>query len=75
MKLLSIIAIIFLLVTWKTVDRLPVSMRDNFSRSAKKLAAEKALKINYYNLCTTMNVHRKYQRKQDILIWNWDKTK
>ena len=55
-----------LLVTCKRLDRMLPIMWDDSSRSAKNLAAEKALK-KYYNLCTKLNVCGKYQVKTSYI--------
>ena len=66
LKILLIIKVDQLLVTWKMVDRMLQRMWDNFSRWALNFGFWKGKKM-YYNLCTKLKVCRKYQRKTSSL--------
>ena len=62
LNILSIVEVDWLLMNWKMVDRLMLSMWAEFLSWAKKIGCWKGSKtIQYYNLCTKLSICRKYQ--------------
>ena len=68
LKLLLVVEVDWLLLTCKMVYTLLLSMLTEFLISAKTIGCQKvSKKIKYYDLCTRLNVGRKYQEKTSSL--------
>ena len=72
LKLSTIVEINRLLVNWKTVYMLLLNTWSKFLSWAKKSGCWKAKK-KVPQLCTKLNVCRKYLVKRALLIWIWGK--
>ena len=77
LKILLIVEVDHLLMTWKTFDRMLLRLWENFFSWAKNLDAENTFK-KYYDLCTKYNVCRKYPEKPGSItlklkkkLWNY----